>query len=130
MVAYIPRSAARAFGGEQLEPDAQLKVVPRPRVVTLCGSTRFMNVFDEQNTKLTLEGKVVFSVALKAHEGSASVTVDQKELLDRVHLEKIRLSDEILVLNVGGYIGDSTRNEIEFAHKLGKIVAYLEPLQS
>lgn len=86
-----------------------------------------MDQFEQLNELLTLEGNVVFSVAAKAHEGASRVSQEQKALLDRVHLEKIRLSDEIFVINIGGYIGPSTRREIEFAQRLGKIVRYLEP---
>jgi hypothetical protein len=125
MAAFLPTSAAFAFckdppstnDGDNFE---------RPRVITLCGSTRFMNAFEEANRELTLQGNVVFSVATKAHEGSANVSEAQKLLLDKVHFEKIRLSDEIFVINIGGYVGPSTRREIEFATRIGKAVRFLE----
>lgn len=85
-----------------------------------------MDAFEHANVELTLQGNVVISVAMKAHEGSSKVSPEQKRLLDRVHLEKIRLADEILVLNVGGYIGESTANEIAYATRIGRTVRYLE----
>jgi hypothetical protein len=53
----------------------------------------------------------------------------EKVALDELHKRKIDLADEVLVLNVGGYIGSSTRSEIEYAEKLGRPVRYLEPVQ-
>jgi len=127
MNSFVPVSAALAFGREAASSDMDVHTLERPHVITLCGSTRFMDEFELANRRLTLEGNVVFSVATKAHEGSSQVSDEQKKLLDRVHFEKIRLSDEVFVINVGGYIGPSTKREIEFAKHLGKIVRYLEP---
>lgn len=83
-----------------------------------------MDEFERVNHELTLRGHVVFSVALKAYEGSGTVSEKQKAILDQVHLEKIRLSDEIFVINVGGYIGPSTEREIQYANRIGKTVRY------
>ena len=128
MDSFVPVSAAFAFARESLPTNAtDAAYFERPRVITLCGSTRFMDEFERANQRLTLQGNVVFSVATKAHEGSGQVSNEQKMLLDRIHFEKIRLSDEIFVINVGGYIGPSTKREIEHASRLGKIVHYLEP---
>jgi cell division protein FtsB len=60
------------------------------------------------------------------HGEQAGCTPEQKIALDELHKRKIDLADEVLVLNVGGYIGESTRSEIEYARKLGKPVRYLE----
>jgi hypothetical protein len=126
-VAFIPKSASSAFTGERPEPVTERsQAFTRPTVITLCGSTRFMDKFEELNRILTLDGNVVFSVATKAHEGAGGISPRQKELLDRVHFEKIRLSDEIFVINVDGYVGPSTRREIEYAGRIGKRVRYLE----
>ena len=51
-----------------------------------------------------------------------------KEMLDDMHKRKIDMADEIFVINVGGYIGESTRSEIAYAEKTGKKVNYLEPV--
>lgn len=98
----------------------------RPKVITLCGSTRFWEQFQEANAFLTQQGNVVFSVAVPSYSGDAEMPEEKKAILDKVHLHKIRMSDEILVLNVEGYIGESTRKEIQFAESIGRKVRYLE----
>ena len=97
------------------------------KVITLCGSTRFKEEFLEAQKRLTLEGNIVISVGLFGHSGDDVVwTEGVKDMLDRQHLAKIDLADEIFVVNVGGYIGDSTRREIAYAEYKGKTIAYLE----
>ncbi len=106
----------------------------RPRIVCLCGSTRFWREFQRASLAETLAGKIVLSI------GAASGTDDEhfgnlpreeyervKAMLDELHLRKIDLADEVLVLNVGGYIGESTRRELAYARSLGKPVRWLEP---
>ena len=98
------------------------------KIVTLCGSTRFKEQFLEAQKHLTLEGRIVISVGLFGHSGDDDVwKPGVKEMLDDMHLRKIDLADEIFVINVGGYIGESTRREIAYAEKTGKTVKYLEP---
>ena len=82
-------------------------MVGRYPVITLCGSTRFKDAFLEAQKRLTLEGT--------------------KEMLDDMHKRKIDMADAIYVVNVGGYVGESTRSEIEYARRNGKRVEYLEP---
>ena len=97
------------------------------KVITLCGSTRFKDEFLEAQKRLTLEGNVVISVGLFGHSGDDEVwTEGVKDMLDRQHLAKIDLADEIFVINVGGYIGESTRREIAYAEFKGKSISYLE----
>ena len=97
------------------------------KVITLCGSTRFKDEFLEAQKRLTLEGNVVITVGLFGHSGDDVVwTEGVKDMLDRQHLAKIDLADEIFVINVGGYIGDSTRREIAYAEFKGKTISYLE----
>lgn len=97
------------------------------KVITLCGSTRFKNEFLEVQKRLTLEGNIVISVGLFGHSGDDVVwTEGVKDMLDRQHLAKIDLADEIFVINVRGYIGDSTRREIAYAEFKGKSISYLE----
>ena len=98
------------------------------KIVTLCGSTRFKDQFIETQKQLTLDGCIVISVGLFGHSGDEEVwKPGTKEMLDDMHLRKIDLADEIFVINVGGYIGESTRREIAYAEKTGKKVTYLEP---
>ena len=98
-------------------------------VITLCGSTRFKEQFLEAQKKLTLEGNIVISVGLFGHSGDDEVwTPGTKEMLDDMHMRKIDMADGIYVINVGGYIGQSTRSEIDYALSQGKTVEYLEPI--
>ena len=103
-------------------------------VITLCGSTRFKDQFIEAQKKLTLEGNIVISVGLFGHSGDQEVweNMDEgtltktKEMLDDMHKRKIDMADAIFVINVGGYVGSSTKSEIEYAITHGKEVRYLE----
>ena len=104
------------------------------KVITLCGSTRFKKEFLEAQKDLTLKGNIVISVGLFGHSGDNEVweQMDEgtltktKEMLDDMHKRKIDMADEIFVINVNGYIGESTKSEIEYAKKHGKKVNYLE----
>ena len=97
------------------------------KVITLCGSTRFKDEFLEAQKRLTLEGNIIITVGLFGHSGDDVVwTEGVKDMLDRQHLAKIDLADEIFVINVGGYIGDSTRREIAYAEFKGKTIKYME----
>lgn len=104
-----------------------------PTIVVLCGSTRFWRQFQKSSLEETLAGKIVLSI------GAASGTDDEhfgnlppeeykrvKTMLDALHLRKIDLADEVLILNVGGYIGQSTQRELEYARSNGKYIRFLE----
>lgn len=102
-------------------------MVGKYKVITLCGSTKFKDDFIEQQKRLTLEGNIVISVGLFGHAGDNEVWVGgTKEMLDDMHKRRIDMSDEIFVINKGGYIGSSTKSEIEYALKTGKKVNYME----
>lgn len=104
------------------------------KVITLCGSTRFKEEFLSVQKQLTLDGNIVISVGLFGHSGDNEIweNMDEgtltrtKEMLDDMHKAKIDMADEIFVINVGGYIGDSTRSEIQYAKMHGKKVNYFE----
>lgn len=106
-------------------------------VVTLCGSTRFKEQFMDAQKRLTLAGYIVISVGLFGHAGDQEVwdgmdegTLSKtKEMLDDMHKRKIDMADEIYVINVGGYIGDSTRSEIQYAEEHGKPVRYYQNIR-
>jgi hypothetical protein len=114
---------------------------PRPEIVVLCGSTRFYDEFQQANYDLTMRGAIVLSVGFYPHakaehghgEGVGHDSAE-KVALDELHKRKIDLADRVLVLNVAtpehpeGYIGESTRGEIEYAKALGKPVDYLVPV--
>ena len=105
-------------------------MVGKYKVITLCGSTRFKDAFMEAQKRLTLEGNIVISVGLFGHSGDEEVwTEGTKEMLDDMHKRKIDMADEIYVINVGGYIGSSTRSEIEYATAKGMPVRYLEEFE-
>ena len=107
------------------------------KIITLCGSTRFKDEFMEVQKRLTLAGNIVISVGLFGRSGDNEVWEDMdegtltrtKEMLDDMHKRKIDIADEIFVINVGGYIGSSTRSEIDYAKAAGKPVRYMEEIQ-
>lgn len=102
-------------------------MIGKYKVITLCGSTRFKEQFIEIQKQLTLEGNIVISVGLFGHSGDDEVWIEgTKQMLDDMHKRKIDMADEIFVINVNGYIGSSTKSEIEYALKTGKKVSYLE----
>jgi hypothetical protein len=99
---------------------------PRPTIVCLCGSTRFMREFRDANLKLTLEGHIVLTVGCDTKsDDMLDLTKEDKARLDELHKRKIELADWVHVLNVHGYVGLSTRGEVEHALKLGKRISWL-----
>ena len=102
-------------------------MVGKYKVITLCVSTKFKDDFLREQKRLTLEGNIVISVGLFGHSGDDEVwTENTKEMLDDMHKRKIDMADEIFVINKNGYIGTSTRAEIEYATKTGKKVNYMK----
>ena len=111
--------------------------VSRPTVTTLCGSTRFPDAFALANMHLSLMGRVVIGLGMQGHadepRGARFLTNDgddntpEKRGLDELHFRKIDLSDGIYVVNVGGYVGSSTRREIAYAVDHGKTVEWMFP---
>ncbi len=101
-----------------------------PPVVCLCGSTRFVEEFNRQRKTLTYAGQIVLSIEIVTTQarGADPQHADPalKACLDELHKRKIDLADYVLVLNIGGYIGESTRSEIAYAAATGKPVCYLE----
>lgn len=106
---------------------------PRPEIVCLCGSSRFVQEMAILGWELEKEGKIILGLHLLPpsyvgvapdHQAEAEGVKDQ---MDELHLRKIDLADRVLVVNIGGYIGNSTQREIGYATAAGKPVAYLEP---
>jgi hypothetical protein len=99
-----------------------------PRIVCLCGSTRFRDAWTRAHREESLAGKIVLGVGVMLHAGDDPICDDceAKRALDELHFRKIELADEVLILNVGGYIGASTRAELRYARALGKPVRFLE----
>ena len=98
----------------------------RPSIVCLCGSTRFGEMFRYVNQRETLAGKIVLAPGCFQGDVVLEVLPGVKRRLDALHFHKIALADEILVVNVGGYVGEATRREIANARQQGKQVRWLE----
>jgi hypothetical protein len=97
----------------------------KPPIVCICGSTRFKQSWIAENARLTGERNIVLAVGLWGHHERKYPDAETKKMLDELHLRKIDLCDWVWVLDVGGYIGESTRNEIAYAEAHGKVVRYL-----
>lgn len=95
------------------------------KVITLCGSSRFKEDFERINKELTLAGNIVISLGVWGHSGDV-FTEDQKIMLDDIHKRKIDMADAIYVINKDGYIGSSTKSEIQYALRTGKQIIYME----
>jgi len=93
-------------------------------IITLCGSTKFKEFFLYMQKHLTLQNHIVISVGLFGHADNIKLRRHEKEMLDDMHKEKIDISNAIYVIDIGGYIGESTRREIEYARKMGKKIYY------
>ncbi|MFD2179235.1 hypothetical protein [Veronia pacifica] len=98
----------------------------KPLIVTLCGSVKFEQAFIDANFTETMAGHIVLSVGGLGPGKKIRLTERERKMLGELHKHKIAISDEILVLNVGGYIGESTESEIKYAKQLGKVVRFLE----
>ncbi|MEH0108499.1 hypothetical protein V6N00_02060 [Tersicoccus sp. MR15.9] len=97
----------------------------RPEIVCICGSTRFLDQIRAANRDLTFSGVIV----LAPGEADVSITDEQKAALGALHLRKIDLADRIMVVNPGGYIGESTSREVAYARAAGKPISFTDPAQ-
>ncbi len=96
-------------------------------IITLCGSIKFKTEFMRIQEKLVLNGNIVFTPNF-FNSMNTEISSKMKKMLDEMHRQKIDMSDEIYVINLGGYIGESTKAEIEYAKLKGKKVSYLEKI--
>ena len=119
--------AALADGGH-----IEVATKGRPKIVCLCGSTKFKQDFIEANFRFTMKGYIVLTVGWFSHTDGLIFTPspEEKKSLDELHKRKIDLADEVFVINKGGYIGESTRSEINYAIALGKPIEYLESIEA
>ena len=97
-------------------------------IITLCGSTRFKDEYEEIAKKLALDGHCVLSVNMYSHADNIELTQEQKIQLDNAHKQKISISDAIFVINKDGYIGESTFSEIDWAQRMKKEIYFLEDI--
>lgn len=97
----------------------------KTKIITICGSLKFKNKMMEMAIKLELEGNIVLTPIYPITDDNV---YNKKEIimLGKMHKEKINLSDAIFVVNVDGYIGESTKSEIEYAKEHNKEIIYLE----
>lgn len=102
----------------------KLPSTDRPEIVCICGSARFLQQMRAANRDLTLGGVIVVAPG----EVEGAILPDQKAALDALHLRKIDLADRVLVVNPGGYIGESTTREIAYARAAGKPVSFTDPI--
>lgn len=98
----------------------------KPIIVCLCGSTRFKEAFEAASKSETMSGKIVLSVGLFGHIEGLDMDGPVKKMLDELHLRKIDLADEVLILNVDNYIGESTKRELEYSRNNNKVIRFLE----
>ena len=98
-------------------------------IITLCGSIKFKDEFMKVQEKLTLDGNIVLTPNFFSNIKKEEIDLKTKKMLDEMHKQKIDMSDEIYVINFGGYIGESTKTEIEYAKTKGKKVSYLESIK-
>ena len=98
-------------------------MLERPEIVCICGSARFVEEIRELNRDLTFAGVIVVAPG----EADEVVSDEQKAVLDALHLRKIDLADRIIVVNPGGYVGESTSREIAYARAAGKPVSFTHP---
>jgi len=99
-------------------------VPDRPEIVCICGSTRFVDEMRAANRDLTVAGAIVVAPG----EVDGPISAEQKAALDALHLRKIDLADRVLVVNPGGYVGESTRREIAYADATGTPISFTDPV--
>ena len=104
----------------------------RPEIVCICGSTRFADEMAAANRDLTFAGVIVLAPGVflrtEQREAGESLSAEQKTALDALHLRKIDLADRVLVVNPGGYVGESTRREIAYARATGTPISFTDPV--
>jgi hypothetical protein len=107
-------------------------VPDRPEIVCICGSTRFVDEMRAANRDLTFAGVIVVAPGVfpraDDHQADETITDEQKTALGALHLRKIDLADRVLVVNPGGYIGESTSREIAYARATGKPISFTDPV--
>ena len=94
------------------------------KIITVCGSMKFRQKMIEISEKLEFDGNCVLTPMFSVDFEKNIYTKEQEQILDKAHRERIKLSDAIFVVNADGYIGNSTKSEIEFAKHLNKEIIY------
>lgn len=117
----------QSLGAMQYELIRQLLSPDRPTIVCLCGSVLFVKEFHKANLEEALSGKVVLSAGLIGYNEEDLRNSDNESKIKFVHRENIKISDEILILNKGGYLDDATYDYFLLARSLKKEIRWLEP---
>ena len=99
------------------------------KIITLCGSIKFKDEFMRVQEEFTLDGNIVLTPNFFNNRKKEDIDEKTKKMLDEMHKQKIDMSDEIYVINVGGYIGESTKSEIKYAKERGKRISYLKSIK-
>ena len=110
-------------------PNSELLIKNKYKIITLCGSIKYKDKNKKKKKKITLDGNIVLTPNFFNNIKKEDIDEKNKKMLDEMHKQKIDMSDEIYVINVGGYIGESTKNEIEYAKTKGKKISYLEGIK-
>jgi hypothetical protein len=104
---------------------------PKPLKVVHCGSTgKAKEAFQYWRLQDTRAGMIVLTIGADAKDTSLHIGPEEKIALDILHLYKIDEADLVRILNVGGYLGESTRRELEYAQRLGKHIVFVEPIET
>lgn len=98
------------------------------KIITVCGSYKFKKEITQITEKMTLKGNCMITPIELTKQSKDAYTKEDIMVLGKMHKEKIKISDAILVVNVGGYIGESTKSEIEYANLLNKEIIYYTDL--
>ena len=124
----VERGVGYFFNAARKEkiPNDKSSITNKYKIITLCGSIKFKDEFMRVQEKLTLDGNIVLTPNFFNNIKKEDIGERRKKMLDEMHKQKIDMSDEIYVINVGGYIGESTKSEIEYAKAEGKKIDYLE----
>lgn len=94
------------------------------KIITICGSLKFKDEIMKIAEQMTLSGNCVLNMIYPTNPNINAYTEEEKDMFGTMHKERIKLSDAVLVVNIGNYIGNSTRSEIEFAKDLNKEIIY------
>lgn len=94
------------------------------KIITICGSLKYKDEIMKITEELTLQGNCILSIIYPVNHNISAYSIEEREMFGAMHRERIRLSDAIMVVNIDDYIGESTRQEIEFARSLNKEILY------
>lgn len=94
-------------------------------IITLCGSTKYKEEYLLVNKWLTLQGNIVISVSMFGQIDKEPLTENEKIILDEIHKKKIDIANEIFIIDVDKYIGNSTKSEVSYAELNQKNIRFL-----